>query len=174
MTMEENKQIGRRAFEALMAGDLSRLQDLLTPNAVLHQCGFLEPIRARAILQGGVPGPARLTKREVSLERTIGEDDLVALHWRTTGRYSDPDSPEVDGKRQHGVEVLNVVDEGTSILLDAQVGADFHAETTLQAVADLFVRQGLPQAVRLDRDVRFVSSPSGSAISAATRRASPE
>jgi hypothetical protein len=66
------------------------------------------------------------------------------------------------GKRQHGVEVLNVVDEGTSVLVDAQVGADFHAETTLEAVADLFVRHGLPQAVRLDRDVRFVSSPSGS------------
>jgi len=55
-----------------------------------------------------------------------------------------------------------LVDEGTSVLVDAQVGADFHAETTLEAVADLFVRHGLPQAVRLDRDVRFVSSPSGS------------
>jgi transposase InsO family protein len=67
-----------------------------------------------------------------------------------------------DGKRQHGVEVLNAVDEGTSVLVDAQVGADFHAETTLQAVAELFTRHGLPQAVRMDRDVRFVSSPAGS------------
>ncbi len=67
-----------------------------------------------------------------------------------------------DGKRQHVVEVLNAVDEGTSVLVDAQVGADFHAETTLEAVAELFVRHGLPQAVRRDRDVRFVSSPSGS------------
>jgi hypothetical protein len=55
-----------------------------------------------------------------------------------------------------------LVDEGTSVLVDAQVGADFHAETTLEAVADLFVRHGLPEAVRMDRDVRFVSSPSGS------------
>jgi transposase InsO family protein len=70
--------------------------------------------------------------------------------------------PEVGGKRQHGVEVLNVIDEGTSVLVDAQVSADFHAETTLEAVADLFVRQGLPQVVRMDRDVRFVSSPRGS------------
>jgi len=67
-----------------------------------------------------------------------------------------------DGKRQHVVEVLNAVDEGTSVLVDAQVGADLHAETTLEAVAELFVRHGLPQAVRMDRDVRFVSSPSGS------------
>jgi hypothetical protein len=69
---------------------------------------------------------------------------------------------EVDGKRQHGVEVLNVVDEGTSVLVDAQVSANFPAETTVEAVADLFVRQGLPQVVRMDRDVRFVSRPSGS------------
>src|SRR5438034_5071967 len=48
--------------------------------------------------------------------------------------------PEVDGKRQHVVEVLNVMDEGTSVLVDAQVRADFHAETTLEAVAELFVR----------------------------------
>lgn len=67
-----------------------------------------------------------------------------------------------DGKRQHVVEVLNAVDEGTSVLVDAQVGADFHAETTLEAVAELFVRHGLPEAVRMDRDVRFVSSPHGS------------
>ena len=55
-----------------------------------------------------------------------------------------------------------LVDEGTSVLVEAQVGADFHAETTLGAVAELFIRHGLPQAVRMDRDVRFVSSPSGS------------
>jgi hypothetical protein len=31
------------------------------------------------------------------------------------------------GKQQHVVEVFNFVDAGTSILLDAQVQADFHA-----------------------------------------------
>jgi len=67
-----------------------------------------------------------------------------------------------DGKRQHMVEVLNTVDEGTSVLLEAQVGADFHAETTRAPVADLFVRHGLPEAVPIDREVRFVSSPQGS------------
>jgi hypothetical protein len=67
-----------------------------------------------------------------------------------------------DGKRQHVVEVLNTVDEGTSVLVEAQVGADFHAATTVGAVAELFVRHGLPEAVRRDRDVRFVSRPAGS------------
>ncbi|MGH2469996.1 MAG: integrase core domain-containing protein [Chloroflexota bacterium] len=91
-------------------------------------------------------------------------------HWELDFKDASTVPPEAEGKRQHGVEVLNVVDEGTSILVDAQVNADFHAETTLQAVADLFVRQGLPQAVRLDRDVRFVSSPSGSDFPSALLR----
>jgi transposase InsO family protein len=83
-------------------------------------------------------------------------------HWELDFKDVTTVPPERQGKRQHGVEVLNIVDEGTSILVEAQVNTDFHAETTLAAVADLFARQGLPQAVRLDRDVRFVSSPSGS------------
>jgi transposase InsO family protein len=83
-------------------------------------------------------------------------------HWQLDFKDAATVPPEADGKRQHGVEALNTVDEGTSVLVDAQVGADFHAETTLEAVAELFVRHGLPEAVRMDRDVRFVSSPAGS------------
>ena len=66
------------------------------------------------------------------------------------------------GKRQHVVEVLNTVDMGTSVLVSAQVRADFNAETTLQEVASLLRTHGRPQQLTFDRDVRFVSSPSGS------------
>ncbi len=82
--------------------------------------------------------------------------------WQLDFKDASTVPPDPFGKRQHVVEVLNVVDEGTSVLVEAQVRADFQAETTVEAVAELFVRQGLPQVVRLDRDVRFVSSPSGS------------
>src|SRR6266700_1624256 len=82
--------------------------------------------------------------------------------WQLDFKDASTVPPEVDGKQQHVVEVLNVIAEGTSVLVEAQVRADFQAETTVEAVAELFVRQGLPQVVRLDRDVRFVSSPSGS------------
>ncbi len=83
-------------------------------------------------------------------------------HWQLDFKDASTVPAERDGKRQHVVEVLNVVDEGSSVLVEAQVGTDFHAETTLGAVAELFVHHGRPQAVRIDRDVRFVSSPSGS------------
>ena len=61
-----------------------------------------------------------------------------------------------DGKQQHVVEVLNTVDVGTSILVNAQVREDFTAETTLQAVVDTLRTQGLPEAITVDRDPRFV------------------
>ncbi len=60
------------------------------------------------------------------------------------------------GKRAHVVEVLDTVDSGTSILLHAEVRPDFTAATALRAVADLVTQHGLPQAVTIDRDPRFV------------------
>ncbi len=70
-----------------------------------------------------------------------------------------PADPE--GKRQHVVEVLNTVDIGSSILVNAQPRADFTAETTLQALVETFRTHGLPQSVTLDRDPRFVGCPQG-------------
>jgi ketosteroid isomerase-like protein len=97
MSIEENKETVRRAFEALMAGDLAPIRDLLAPDAVLHQCGFLQPIPAQAILRGEFPGQGRLRDRMVQLERMIGEGDIVAMHWRTSGTYADAESPQRDG-----------------------------------------------------------------------------
>ncbi len=64
-----------------------------------------------------------------------------------------------DGKRQHVVEVLNTVDMGTSILLNAQVRPDFTMHTALQAVSAVVQQPGVPTAVTIDRDVRFVGAP---------------
>jgi transposase InsO family protein len=63
-----------------------------------------------------------------------------------------------DGKRAHVVEVLDVVDVGTSILLEAQVREDFTAETTLAAASRTVRAYGLPARVTIDRDPRFVGS----------------
>jgi hypothetical protein len=57
--------------------------------------------------------------------------------------------------------VLNTVDIGSSILVNAQPRADFTAETTLQALVETFRTHGVPQFVTLDRDPRFVGCPQG-------------
>lgn len=67
-----------------------------------------------------------------------------------------------DGKRQHVVEVLNSVDIGTSILVDAQVQSDFTAETTIEAMISTLRHTGLPKQITVDRDPRFVGSAQGS------------
>lgn len=73
----------------------------------------------------------------------------------------DASIPAIDplGKHQHVVEVLNVVDVGSSTLLEAEVREDFHAQTVLSTLAQIFVRRGLPSQITLDRDPRFVASP---------------
>lgn len=66
--------------------------------------------------------------------------------------------PEETGKRQHWVEALTLIDEGTSRYTDVHVRADFRMATTIVALASTFLLRGLPQAVRMDRDPRFIGS----------------
>ena len=70
-----------------------------------------------------------------------------------------PADPE--GKQQHVVETLNVVDEGTSIVLDGVVRDDFNGETVIEAALSPLRQYGVPRSVRFDRDPRFVGSWSG-------------
>jgi transposase InsO family protein len=79
-----------------------------------------------------------------------------------------PAAPE--GKRQHVVETLNIIDCGTSLLLDAHVRADFTAETALEALALTLAKYGRPTSITLDRDTRWVGSPAGSDFPAALVR----
>ena len=65
------------------------------------------------------------------------------------------------GKQQHAVETLNIIDSGTSILLEARVRADFTAATALDAVVETLRVHGLPERVTIDRDPRFVGAASG-------------
>jgi hypothetical protein len=44
-------------------------------------------------------------------------------------------TPEPEGKRRHQVETLNMLDIGTSILVDNPARTDFNAETVIETVA---------------------------------------
>lgn len=80
--------------------------------------------------------------------------------WQLDFKDASTVPPDPDGKVRHVVEMLNTIDTGTSILLDAQVRGDFVAETALEAAAQLVQQQGVPQQVTFDRDPRFVGSAS--------------
>lgn len=66
-----------------------------------------------------------------------------------------------DGKKQHVVETFNVVDVGTSVLVEAVVRDDFTSETVLMAVTHTLLEHGRPTHVTFDRDPRFVGSWAG-------------
>jgi hypothetical protein len=66
-----------------------------------------------------------------------------------------------DGKQQHVVECFNVVDAGTSVLLDALVRDDFRSDRAIWAITNTLQQYGVPKAVVFDRDPRFVGSWSG-------------
>jgi hypothetical protein len=74
---------------------------------------------------------------------------------RTVRRLAETD------KLQHFVETLNLVDIGTSILVDNPARFDFNAETSIRAVAAVLQKSGCPRQITFDRDPRFVASASG-------------
>lgn len=79
-------------------------------------------------------------------------------HWQFDFKDATTVQDDATDKRAHQVEILNVVDAGTSLVVDHHVRSDFNAETAIQALAATFVWQGLPQTLTFDRDPRFVGS----------------
>jgi hypothetical protein len=68
--------------------------------------------------------------------------------------------PEETDKQQHFVETLNIVDTGTSILVDNPARLDFNAETTIRALTTVLQKVGCPRQITFDRDTRFMASAS--------------
>ncbi len=96
--IDENKAIARAAFEALMAGDPAPLEQLLAPDCVLHQCGWLQPIRGARSIERLRANRGPVTERRVQLEAMVAEGNMVAIHWHTDGVYDDPDDPRRSGQ----------------------------------------------------------------------------
>lgn len=69
--------------------------------------------------------------------------------------------PDPDGKQQHVVEILNVVDTGTSLLVDSLPRSDYNASTALLALAQVLLLNGRPRQITFDRDPRFIGSWTG-------------
>ena len=126
----------------------------LSQDSALQALGLHLPRSTRTVWQIlrqygriAIPGERRHTPAERPAPMTSWQLDFKDV-------ATVPADPH--GKQQHVVEVLNTVDVGTSILVNAQPREDFTAETTLQAIIDTFRAHGLPESVTLDRDPRFV------------------
>ena len=80
--------------------------------------------------------------------------------WQAAYKDSTTITVGPEGKKAHLVEILNIVDEGTSILVEAIAREDYNAETALAEVSKVFKRAGLPKELTIDRDPRWVGSQS--------------
>ena len=96
--------------------------------------------------------------KPVEPEETVLAEPLQA--WQIDFKDVSTVKPEPGGKKQHQVETLNMIDTGTSILLDNPARTDFNAETVLRTVAQSLKVLGCPQQLTFDRDPRFVASAS--------------
>jgi predicted ester cyclase len=90
MTPEANKALALRAHEAFVNGDIASLRDYLTPDCVLHQCGFLEPIRGAQHIGEFAGGGGAVSERKRWVEEAVAEGDTVAVRWTTSGLYTGP------------------------------------------------------------------------------------
>lgn len=76
--------------------------------------------------------------------------------WQLDFKDASTVPPDPEGKRQHVIEVLDTVDCGTSLLVNAQPRPDFTMATAIAAVAQTVQQVGLPKRVTFDRDTRFM------------------
>lgn len=120
------------------------------------------------------PVPERLPRSTRTIWRILREHGRIAAPAQRQRKHLERPAPltvwqldfkdastvpaDPEGKQQHVVEVLDTVDAGTSLVLNAQVRDDFTTETTLRALAETFQQWGLPDVVMVDRDPRFVGS----------------
>lgn len=132
----------------------------LARDAQLATTGQRLPCSSRTIYR--ILCQAGRIRRRVPAQHDPLERPAPMSQWQLDFKDASTVVAEPEGKRQHVVEVLNTVDMGTSVLVAAQVRADFTAESTLEMIADLLRTHGRPQQLTVDRDVRFVSSPQGS------------
>ena len=80
--------------------------------------------------------------------------------WQLDFKDASTVGADPDGKQQHVVEVLDVVDVGTSILIAAEARGDFSMATVIETAALIVTEKGLPDRVTIDRDPRFVGESS--------------
>lgn len=96
--------------------------------------------------------------RPPQVEHTSVERPEPMSSWQLDFKDISTVPPDPDGKQQHVVEVLNIVDVGTSILVEALPHDEYHAENTLRGMLGVFLLNGLPDLITFDRDPRFVAS----------------
>ena len=175
-----NKQVGDSVVRAVLKirdeppGGLKRLPGPKTILYYLHQdeelknSGVYIPKSTSTVW--GILDQYQRIYRENRPRPQPEERSEPMADWQIDFKSNSTVPADEEGKKQHVVETLNVVDKGTSILVSAITRPDFRAETAIETLIDVFRQHGLPETIRFDRDPRFVGSWSATEFPSAMMR----
>jgi transposase InsO family protein len=108
--------------------------------------------------------------RPPSMKRVPFVRPPAGLHWELDFCTIAGQTVDAPGKAQNGLEALNVVDRGSSAVIESTSAANYDAEYTLMAVARIFAAQGVPRSLTFDRDPRLVGSAAADGFPSAFMR----
>jgi hypothetical protein len=142
------------------------------PHTILYYLHRDEALRVMVEAQGGcLPRSTRTIwkvlkshhriYRSRKVEHEVLERPAPNEEWGIDFKDVSSVPPQPEGKQAHVIEILNVVDHGSSALVDTQVHGDYDAESALLAMVDILRTHGCPKRITLDRDPRWVGSSSG-------------
>ena len=111
---------------------LGRCPSATNSNAILlchsSRCPF--PLVARCIASS--KAKSRIHERRKPVQQPL-ERPAPMANWQMDCKDVGSVPADPEGERQHVVETLNIIDTGTSVLLDAHVRSDFTAQTAALA-----------------------------------------
>lgn len=96
-TLKANKQLVREGIEAINAGNMERLRELVADDVIMHGQGGQDARGAESVVSATVNNAA-FPDRTLEIEQLIAEGDTVVARMRFTGTH--------EGK-MHGVEPTN-------------------------------------------------------------------
>jgi hypothetical protein len=102
--------------------------------------------------------------RTAQREREPFERPNPMKHWEIDFTDITSIPADAEGKQQHAAEMFNVVDRGTSILVESTASDAYTTETSIIALTSVVLVEGLPDAITMDRDPRFVGGYQGASV----------
>ncbi|GHO98111.1 hypothetical protein KSF_081590 [Reticulibacter mediterranei] len=90
MSVEDNRALGYRVYEAINQQDIATLEQLFAPDIVRHAMGEVGSEKARQALQNTF---ATYPETRFVVEDLIAEGDKVALRVTVHGRLTPPGQP---------------------------------------------------------------------------------
>ena len=89
MTIDDNKALAVRFFEALDTGNIGLLQNIFTEDCVFHRGDLIEPARGLKGITSIVDKRVQLYRR-TTIHQLVGEEDLVVTRETHEGIHRGP------------------------------------------------------------------------------------